>query len=157
LAWLLAGYGVAGLIAMAAMARPLDHWPKASVVACLAALAAALAALTTLAFDSAAGTLTVLVGVAAMVLWGAASTALPPMLQASAMRTSPEDPDGASGRYVAAFQVGIMAGSLVGGVLFDNAGLAVMIAASAALIVVAMVGVLATRDVFKVSCATTEK
>ncbi|OBC04117.1 MFS transporter [Mycobacterium sp. 852013-50091_SCH5140682] len=157
LAWLLAGYGVAGLIAMAAMARPLDHWPKAAVVACLAALSAALVALTTLAFSRAGGLATVLVGVAAVVLWGAASTALPPMLQASAMRTSPEDPDGASGRYVAAFQVGIMAGSLVGGVLYDSAGLAVMIATSAALIVVAMVGVLATRDVFQVSCANTEK
>ncbi len=157
LAWLLTGYGVAGLIAMAAMARPLDHWPKASVVACLGALAAALVALTTLAFGHAGGMATVLIGVAAVVLWGAASTALPPMLQASAMRTSPEDPDGASGRYVAAFQVGIMAGSLVGGVLYDNAGLAVMIATSAGLIVVAMAGVLATRDVFKVSCATTGK
>lgn len=157
LAWLLAGYGAAGLIAMAAMARPLDLWPKASVVACLAALAAALLALTTLAFSRGGGMAAVLLGVAAVVLWGAASTALPPMLQASAMRTSPEDPDGASGRYVAAFQVGIMAGSLAGGVIYDNAGLAVMIATSAALIIVAMVGVLATRDVLRVSYATTRE
>ncbi|WP_018602763.1 MFS transporter [Mycobacterium sp. 155] len=157
LAWLLAGYGVAGLVAMAAMARPLDHWPKASVVACLAALAAALTALTTLAFGGSADLSMVLVGVAAVVVWGAASTALPPMLQASAMRTSPEDPDGASGRYVAAFQVGIMAGSLAGGVIYDNAGLPVMIAAAAALIIVAMVGVLATRGLFRVSCVTDGK
>ena len=153
----LAGYGVAGLAAMAAMARPLDHWPKASVLACLAALAGALVALTTLAFGGSGGLTAALVGVAAVVLWGAASTALPPMLQASAMRTSPEDPDGASGRYVAAFQVGIMAGSLSGGVIYDNAGLAVMIATSAALIIVAMVGVLATRSVFGVASATGER
>ena len=64
------------------------------------------------------------VGVGAIVLWGAASTALPPMLQAAAMRTAPDDPDGASGLYVAAFQVGIMAGSLAGGLLYEHAGLA---------------------------------
>ncbi len=45
LAWLLAGFGVAGLSAMALMARPSDRHPKASVVGCLAVLAAAFAAL----------------------------------------------------------------------------------------------------------------
>ena len=51
LAWLLAAFGVAGLVSMAVMARPLDRWPKASVVGCLAALAAAFAVLTALAVD----------------------------------------------------------------------------------------------------------
>ena len=49
LAWLLAGFGIAGLLGMAVMARPLDRHPKASVVGCLAALAAAFAVLTALA------------------------------------------------------------------------------------------------------------
>ena len=77
-----------------------------------------------------AGVVTALIGIASIVLWGAASTALPPMLQAAAMRTAPDDPDGASGLYVTAFQVGIMAGSLSGGLLYEGVG--AMIAASTA-------------------------
>jgi predicted MFS family arabinose efflux permease len=156
LAWLLAAFGIAGLISMAVMARPLDQWPKASVVGCLGALVAAFAVLTTLAFDHRAGVLTLIVGVGAIVLWGAASTALPPMLQAAAMRSAPADPDGASGLYVAAFQVGIMAGSLSGGVLYDNAGLTAMIGASATLVLVALACVAVTCGLFQAP-ATSEK
>ena len=157
LAWLLAAFGIAGLLSMGAMARPLDRWPRASVVSCLGALAAAFAVLTTLALDHRAGLLTLGIGVGAIVLWGAASTALPPMLQAAAMRSAPADPDGASGLYIAAFQVGIMAGSLAGGLLYENAGLAAMIAASAALVVVALAGVAFTRGLFDVPPATSTK
>lgn len=157
LAWLLAGFGIAGLAGMAAMARPLDLWPKASVVGCLGALAAALVILTLLAVEPWPARATVVLGAAAVVVWGAASTALPPMLQASAMRTSPEDPDGASGRYVAAFQIGIMSGALIGGGIYDYGGAAPTLGAAAVLIIVAMSGVAATRGVFTVSCATTEK
>jgi predicted MFS family arabinose efflux permease len=150
LAWLLAAFGVAGLISMAVMARPLDRWPHASVVGCLAALATAFAVLTSLAFDRPAGIVALIVGMVAVVLWGAASTALPPMLQAAAMRTAPDDPDGASGLYVAGFQVGIMAGSLAGGLLYERAGLALAIAVSTALVMVALTGVTATRGLFGV-------
>jgi predicted MFS family arabinose efflux permease len=103
LAWLLAAFGVAGLVSMGAMARPLDRRPQASVVGCLAVLASAFAVLTSLAFDHGTGLVALVVGVGAIVLWGAASTALPPMLQAAAMRTAPDDPDGASGLYIAGF------------------------------------------------------
>ena len=157
LAWLLAAFGIAGLLAMGAMARPLDRWPRASVAGCLGALAVAFAVLMTLALDHRAGLLTLSIGVAAIVLWGAASTALPPMLQAAAMRSAPADPDGASGLYIAAFQIGIMAGSLAGGLLYENAGLAAMIAASAALVVVALAGVAFTRGLFDVPPATSTK
>ena len=157
LAWLLAAFGVAGLLSMAVMARPLDRRPKASVVGCLAALALAFAALTSLAFGNHPGAITMLVGVAAMVLWGAASTALPPMLQSAAMRTAPNDPDGASGLYVTAFQIGIMAGSLSGGLIYEKAGLAPMIGASTVLVVFALVGVAVTRRLFEVSSATSWK
>ncbi|WP_102145772.1 MFS transporter [Mycobacterium hubeiense] len=157
LAWLLAAFGIAGLISMAVMARPLDQWPKASVAGCLGALATAFVVLSSLAVDSRAGLLTVVVGVVAIVLWGASSTALPPMLQASAMRTAPDDPDGASGLYVAAFQVGIMAGSLAGGLLYEHAGPAAMIAGSTALIVVALAGVLVIRNLFEVPPVTSAK
>ena len=150
LAWLLAGFGIAGLLAMAAMARPLDRHPKASVVGCLAALAVVFAVLTTLAAGGHLDAMTITVGVAAIILWGAASTALSPMLQAAAMRTAPNDPDGASGVYVTAFQAGIMAGSLAGGLLYEQAGLAAMIASSTVLVLVALGGVLATRGLLVV-------
>ncbi|WP_044514576.1 MFS transporter, partial [Mycolicibacterium septicum] len=157
LAWLLAAYGIAGLGGMAAMARPLDLWPKASVLGCLAVLAAALLVLSVLAVESWSGRVAVALGAVAVVAWGAASTALPPMLQASAMRTSPEDPDGASGRYVAAFQVGIMGGALIGGAIYDHGGAAPTVGTAAALIIVAMGGVALSRGVFTVSCTSTEK
>jgi predicted MFS family arabinose efflux permease len=149
LAWLLAAFGIAGLISMAVMARPLDRRPKASVVGCLGALAAAFAVLTSLAFETRPGGVAMLIGIAAIVLWGAASTALPPMLQAAAMRTAPDDPDGASGLYVAAFQVGIMAGSLCGGLLYGNAGLAAMLGVSMVLVAVALSCVLPTRTLIE--------
>ena len=148
LAWLLAGFGIAGLLSMAVMARPLDRHPKASVIGCLAALAVAFAVLAVLAGADHPGVSTIFVGAAAIVLWGSASTALPPMLQSAAMRTAPDDPDGASGLYVTAFQVGIMAGSLSGGLLYEQAGLAVMIGASVLLVAVALTGVAATRRLF---------
>jgi predicted MFS family arabinose efflux permease len=157
LAWLLAAFGIAGLVSMGVMARPLDRWPQASVVGCLAALATAFAVLTSLAFDGGTGLVALVVGVGAILLWGAASTALPPMLQAAAMRTAPDDPDGASGLYVAGFQVGIMAGSLAGGLLYQHAGLALMIGASTALVMVALTCVTATRGLFEVRQATSRK
>jgi predicted MFS family arabinose efflux permease len=157
LGWLLAAFGIAGLVSMGVMARPLDRRPQASVVSCLAALATAFAVLTSLAFDHGTGLVAIVVGVAAIVLWGAASTALPPMLQASAMRTAPENPDGASGLYIAGFQVGIMAGSLSGGLLYQHAGLALMIAASTALVMVALTCVTATRGLFEVPQTTCGK
>jgi predicted MFS family arabinose efflux permease len=111
-------------------------------------MVAAFAALTILAIGTRIEAISITVGVAAIVLWGAASTALSPVLQAAAMRTAPNDPDGASGVYVTAFQVGIMAGSLLGGLIYTQAGLAVMIAASTALIAVALGAVLAARGLF---------
>jgi predicted MFS family arabinose efflux permease len=157
LAWLLVAFGIAGLVSMAVMARPLDRWPQASVVGCLAALATAFAVLTSLAFDRGTGLVALIVGGGAIVLWGAASTALPPMLQAAAMRTEPDDPDGASGLYVAGFQVGIMAGSLAGGLIYQHTGLALMIGASTALVMVALTCVTATRGLFEVPQATDRK
>ena len=159
-AWLLAAYGVAGLTGMALLARPGDRRPKAAVVGCLAGSSLAFATLAALGWadwtewrPAAASVF----GVTAIVLWGATANAMPPMLQAAAMRHSPEDPDGASGLYVAMFQVGIMAGSLTGGVLYQHAGVAVMIAASAVLMLAALVCVLFSRGLFAMHPATSEK
>jgi predicted MFS family arabinose efflux permease len=144
-AWVLAGFGVAGLAGMAVMARPGDQRPRASVIGCLAVLVGAFGVLAWLATAQSAGA-TAVVGVAAVVVWGAASTALPPMLQAAVMRTTPDDPDGASGVYVTAFQVGIMAGAIGGGVLYEQAGPALMVGASAVLMATALTCVLIVRS-----------
>lgn len=148
LAWLLAAYGVAGLTAMALLARPGDRHPKAVVAGCMAGLSLMLLLLAGLGQAGGRTTGTLVVGVVAIVLWGATATAMPPMLQSAAMRHSPEDPDGASGLYVTAFQVGIMAGSLLGGLLFEHAGEPAMLAASALLVACALVCALITPHLF---------
>lgn len=151
-AWVLAAYGVAGLVAMALLARPLDRAPKATLTSALVGMTAAFAVLAVLATGVAstvtAPAVTAAAGVAVVVLWGAMATAVPPMLQTSAIRTSPQDPDGASGLYVAAFQVGIMAGSLLGGLVYETAGIAVMVAGSGLLVAAALAGVVASRGLF---------
>jgi predicted MFS family arabinose efflux permease len=158
LAWLLAAYGVAGLAAMGVLARPGDRRPKAAVAGCLAGLSLVFAVLAGLGFSGANTAATMLVGVVAVIAWGATATAVPPMLQSAAMRHCPEDPDGASGMYVAAFQVGIMAGSLIGGLLFEHAGEPIMLSASAVLIAGALAGVLAgRRNLFATPAVTCDK
>jgi predicted MFS family arabinose efflux permease len=149
LAWLLAAYGIAGLASMGLLARPLDRRPWAVVIGCLSALVVAFVALTMLALTRQPGIVYMLVGSAAIVLWGAAVTALPPMLQSTAMRSAPKDTDGASGLYVGAFQVGIMAGSLGGGLLYSRGSDPAIVAASALLVTTALAGVLSNRGLFR--------
>ena len=158
LAWLLAAYGVAGLAAMGILARPGDRHPKAATAGCLAALSLVFAVLAGLGFGGANTTATMLAGIVAIIAWGATATAVPPMLQSAAMRHSPEDPDAASGLYVAAFQVGIMAGSLIGGLLFEHAGEPIMLTASAVLVAAALAGVLTgRRNLFATPSVTSDK
>ncbi len=157
LAWLLAAYGVAGLAAMGLLARPGDRHPKAAIAGCLAGLVVVFSVLAALGWRGGTAGGVVLAGAIAVVAWGATATAMPPMLQSAAMRHSPGDPDGASGLYVAAFQVGIMAGALLGGVLIERAGQAMMLVASAVLVAGALVGVLTGRDLFAATAATSEE
>jgi predicted MFS family arabinose efflux permease len=145
LAWLLAGYGIAGLTAMGLLARSGDRRPRIAVTGCLGGLTVVFAVLAGLALGDRHTVATMLLGIVAIVGWGATATAMSPMLQSAAMRLSPEDPDGASGLWVAAFQVGIMAGSLLGGLLFSRGGEAVMLTASALLIASALACVVADR------------
>ncbi|SRX92650.1 hypothetical protein MSP7336_00876 [Mycobacterium shimoidei] len=149
LAWVLAVYGIAGLVAVPVVARPLDRRPKRAVIICMAGLAAALVILTALAVGGRSGPANVLVGTGAIVLWGAMATAVSPMLQSTAMRNAAGDPDGASSLYVTAFQVGIMAGSLAGGLLYERSVL-VMLAGSAVLMGAALAGMTARRHIFDV-------
>lgn len=146
MAWLLAGYGVAGLATMGLLARPGDRRPRATILGCLAGLALVFAVLAGLAFGGSVGTAALLTGVVAIIAWGATATAMPPMLQSAAMRHSPDDPDGASGLYVTAFQVGIMAGSLAGGLLYSHAGVVGILAASAILVTSAGTCAALSRD-----------
>lgn len=157
LAWLLAAYGVAGLTGMAVLARPGDRRPKTAVLGCLAGSSLAFAVLATLGYLSWHTVAVAAVGAVAIVGWGATANAMPPMLQAAAMRHSPEDPDGASGLYVACFQVGIMAGSLTGGLLYQHAGVPAMLSASAGLMLAALACVMISRGLFAVRPATSEK
>ena len=157
LAWLLAAYGIAGLTAMGLLARPGDRHPKAAIAGCMAALTVVFTLLAVLGLAGPGTTTSLLVGIVAIVAWGATATAIPPMLQSAAMRHCPEDPDGASGLYVAAFQVGIMAGSLIGGLLFERTGEPVMLAASAVLVAGALICVLFARDLFASAALTSEE
>ena len=139
LAWVLAAYGVAGLLSVPLAARPLDRRPRGAIVVCLAGVTGAFVVLTALAFSGQTSAVTVVIGAAAIVLWGAMATAVSPMMQSAAMRTGADDPDGASGLYVTAFQVGIMAGSLAGGLLYEHS-VALMLTASAGLMGAALAG-----------------
>ena len=152
IAWLLAIYGVAGLLAMPLVARPLDHRPRAAVISCMAALWLTLLVLTGLAFHRLPAAATALIGIGAIALWGATTNAVSPMMQAAAMRAGADDPDGASGLYMAAFQVGIMAGSFAGGLFYEH-GVLMMLAASAALIGAGTIGMTAKRQLFDVPTA----
>ena len=146
LAWLLAAYGVSGLTAMGLLARLGDRRLRAAILGSLAGLCLALTVLARLGVGGSHSTAALLIGVVAVVVWGATATAMAPLLQSAAMRHSPDDPDGASALYVAAFQVGIMTGSVLGGTLFEFAGLTVMLATSALLITVIAACVAAGRD-----------
>lgn len=150
LAWVLAAYGLAGLLSLPLVARPLDHRPKGAIILCMTGLTAAFVVLTALAVGGRTGVATALIGTAAIVLWGAMATAVSPMMQSAAMRNGVDDPDGASGLYVTAFQVGIMAGSLVGGLLYERS-VTLMLTASAALMAVALVGIAANRRMLDVA------
>ena len=151
-AWLLAAYGVAGLLAMPLVARPLDHRPRAAVISCMAALWVTFVVLTALALHRLPSVVTAVIGIGAIALWGATANAVSPMLQAAAMRAGADDPDGASGLYMAAFQIGIMAGSFAGGLLYERSVLA-MLAASAVLIGAAAAGMTVERQLFDVPTA----
>ncbi|SOJ52832.1 Sugar efflux transporter B [Mycobacterium simulans] len=154
LAWVLAAYGVAGVIAVALVARPLDRRPKGSVIFCMAGLTVALVLLAAMAFGvHQSATVTLVLGTGAIVLWGAMANAVSPMLQSAAMRSASDDPDGASGLYVTAFQVGIMGGSLVGGLLYERS-VAMMLTASAGLMGVALLGMAAIMQLIEVRPTT---
>jgi predicted MFS family arabinose efflux permease len=149
IAWLLSIYGIAGLLAMPLVARPMDLHPRVAAISCMVGLYLTQLVLTMLTFHRLPALATALVGVVTIALWGAFANAVSPMMQAAAMRAGADDPDGASGMYMAAFQGGIMAGSFAGGLFYEH-GVLAMFAASAALIGLAAAGMTAERRLFDV-------
>jgi predicted MFS family arabinose efflux permease len=147
-AWVLVGYGIAGLVTLALLARAMDQRLRAAVAGSLGILCLAFWMLSAMSIVGAGAAGTVL-GVGAIVVWGASAAGLPPMLQSAAIRTSPDDPEHASALYVTAFQVGILSGSVAGGLVYEHAGAAAVVATTAVLFAVTLVGVLARGDAFR--------
>ena len=89
-----------------------------------------------------------MLGVCAIVVWGASAAALPPMLQSAAIRASAGNAEQASALYVTAFQVGILTGSVTGGLVDQHHGISAVVMVSTALFAVTLAGVVVRGDVF---------
>jgi predicted MFS family arabinose efflux permease len=113
-------YGAAGVIGLTLVGAVTDRHPGAAMLACGGAMTLAMLGLSALP-DSLP-----VPAIVAILLWGAAFTALPVCLQAAVLRVAPRVPDTASSVYVVAFQIGIGTGSLLGAVLVDGGSLGVL-------------------------------
>lgn len=130
---LLAAYGVAGLVGVRLVGRFVDRAARTTGIVLFAVLAASLGALGPALAGGA-----MVPAVVLLVLWAAAFSAAPAVLQDAVLRAAPDHGDTASAAYVVAFQVGIATGSALGaGMLgpLDGTGLPVV---SALLAVVAL-------------------
>jgi predicted MFS family arabinose efflux permease len=138
----LLGYGAAGVLAIAAVGRVLDARPRATTLWCVAVGAGSLLALGLVGSASPAA------GVAALLGWGGAFTALPVCLQTAVLRVAGTEADLASAVYVVAFQIGIAAGAGIGGVFVDAGGVGVVPFAAAAAIAVGGLAIRSGRRAF---------
>nr|WP_296775632.1 MFS transporter [Rhodococcus sp. (in: high G+C Gram-positive bacteria)] len=139
-------YGLCGVAGIWIVGKTFDRWPRRSTIGALSVVAAALLVLW-VTMQSAPGSLAVL-AVLAIGLWGLAFTTVPVCLQSSVLVTPREDPDKASAIYVVAFQVAIASGALVGGVIIDVSGIAVVVLTAALLVAAALVTVVFSRSAF---------
>jgi predicted MFS family arabinose efflux permease len=146
--WVLTGYGVAGLVALGIAARTMDRRLRAAVVGGLGVLCVAVSLLMAISIFG-TGIAATIVGVGAIVAWGASAAVLPPMLQSAAIRTSPDEAEQASALYVTASQGGIASGSVVGSLVYAHMGVETVLATTAALFAVTLVGVLAYGNAFR--------
>jgi predicted MFS family arabinose efflux permease len=153
-AWILIAYGVFGLVTMAILARAVDQSLRAAVVGSLGALCLAFWLLSALPVAGAGLAATVL-GVVAIMVWGASAAALPPMLQSAAIRASAGQAEQASALYVTAFQVGILAGSVIGGMIYQHFSIAAVVTVSSLLFAVTLAGVVVRGDLFVHSMRST--
>jgi predicted MFS family arabinose efflux permease len=123
----LLGYGIAGVLGVAAVGAMADRRPRTALVGCCAAVIAALALISAVGRSTPAMVL-------ATAAWGAGFTALPICLQSAVLRVAPRVPDTASALYVVAFQIGIGGGALIGAGLLGSGDLAAVPAVGLALI-----------------------
>jgi predicted MFS family arabinose efflux permease len=146
-AWILIAYGIFGLVTMAILARAVDQHLRAAVVGSLGVLCLAFWLLSALPMAG-VGVIATVLGAGAIMAWGASAAALPPMLQSAAIRASAGQAEQASALYVTAFQVGILAGSVIGGLVYQNFSIAAVVTVSSVFFAVALVGVVLRGDVF---------
>lgn len=116
--WSLAGlqmaFGVAGLLAVALVGRVVDRSPDVALMLTVGGLV--------VAFSVVALEPALPVFVIGVILWGAALACVAPAMQTAALRGGPGTQVLASALYVLAFQIGISAGSMLGGAVHDGAG-----------------------------------
>jgi predicted MFS family arabinose efflux permease len=146
--WVLVAYGVAGLATLGILARAMDQRLRAAVTGSLGILCLSFWMLSAMSMLGAGPVGTVL-GVGAILVWGASAAVLPPMLQSAAIRTSPHEAEHASALYVTTFQVGILSGSVAGGLVSEHIGAAAVLTTTAVLFAVTLVGVLAGGEAFR--------
>jgi predicted MFS family arabinose efflux permease len=153
-AWVLIAYGVAGLLTLGLLARVVDRRLRAAVAGSVGVLCLVFCVFSALSMVD-AGVVGTVLGVGAIVVWGASAAVLPPMLQSAVIRTSPDEPERASALYITAFQVGILSGSLTGGIVYEHIGAVGAVLVTAGLFAVTLVGVLARGDAFRSGPAAT--
>ncbi|MFJ2819440.1 MFS transporter [Streptomyces sp. NPDC087294] len=110
---LLALYGLAGFLGTWLSGVLGDRRPHTVLLSTIALLAGSLVLL-------GAGIRLRPLAVAAVALWGIAFAALPVTLQSNVLRLGADAPDAASSWYVSAFNLGIGAGALTGGLLSNS-------------------------------------
>lgn len=137
---LLLGYGATALVASLLVGRIVDRRPGPALAGLLAVMAVSVGLL--------APALGPVPTVVAALLWGGAFSAMPVCLAATALRIAPRERDAASALYVVAFQIGIGGGALVGERLTSAGHLGVLPLLAAGLAVLALVLVVAARQVF---------
>ncbi|MDN5727377.1 MAG: hypothetical protein L0G99_15840, partial [Propionibacteriales bacterium] len=135
-------YGLAGLGGTMACSRFLDQHPGGTAVAVLLSLLAGFAML--FAGLSSPAVMIIL----GLIAWGAAFSALPPVLQRGVLRAGPGAAARVSAWYLVAFQIGIAGGSAVGGVTLASRGGSSLLIGSLVLTVLASVGVVIGRRWF---------
>ncbi|WP_430591497.1 MFS transporter [Humidisolicoccus flavus] len=111
----LLAYGLMGALSLLIMSLWVGRWPFLGAVGCLLVI---LMAMPTLLFSDSIG-LTLI----ALLAWGFAMGALPPLLQTRLLHASPPHLlQTATAWYTTGFNLGIGGGSLVGAFVLDNAG-----------------------------------
>lgn len=152
LALVLFGYGAAGVVGTVVVGRALDASPRATAVAATAVVAASLLGLGLLGVGllgvGPVGPALPAVGLVAVLAWGGAFTSVPACLQTAVLRVAPGSGELESAVYVVAFQVGIAAGALVGGVFVSAGAFPALPFAAAAAVAAGLLAVLVGRRAF---------